>query len=165
MGNFLQAGEPALIIAEIAEYSEWIILASLLFVVAWTRFNSPPSNRSGTTYALFFFGVIFYYALILALWLLLTIVISQGTIGLSYFQFKVGAQSGIDQYKAAIFAALFIVVASQFPLVNRIDEAARSFCMSLAAIPREADRIAVELAQTAFVPKSEELRDQVTKFI
>jgi hypothetical protein len=165
MGNFLQAGEPALIIAEIAEYSEWIILASSLFVVAWTRFNSPPSNRSGTTYALFFFGVIFYYALILALWLLLTIVISQGTIGLSYFQFKLGAQSGIDQYKAAIFAALFIVVASQFPLVNRIDEAARSFCMSLAAIPREADRIAVELAQTAFVPKSEELRDQVTKFI
>jgi hypothetical protein len=122
-------------------------------VVAWTRFNSPPGNRSGTTYALFFFGVIFYYALILALWLLLTIVISQGTIGLSYFQFKLGAQSGIDQYKAAIFAALFIVVASQFPLVNRIDEAARSFCMSLAAIPREADRIAVGLAQTAFVPR------------
>ena len=60
---------------------------------------------------------------------------------------------------------LFIVVASQFPAVNRIDEGARAFCTSLAAIPREADRIAVELAQTAFMPRSEQLRDQVTKFI
>jgi hypothetical protein len=165
MGNLLHTSEPTQLIAQAAEYSEWIILASLLFVVAWARFNSPPSNRSGTTFALFFFGVIFYYALIIALWLLLTIVISQGTIGLSYFQFKLGTQGGIDQHKAAIFAVLFIVVASQFPVVNRIDEAARSFCMSLAAIPREADRIAVELAQTAFVPKSGELRDQITKFI
>ena len=63
------------------QYSEWIVPASLLFVVAWVRFNSPPTNRSGTTFALFFFGVIFYFALILALWLVVAIVISQGSIG------------------------------------------------------------------------------------
>jgi hypothetical protein len=159
--------DAAQLITQIGEYSEWILLSSLLFVVSWARFNSPPSNRSGTTFALFFFGVIFYYALIVALWLLLTIAISQGSIGLSYLpgvQFKLGSE-GVDQYKAAFFAVLFIVVASQFPTVNRIDEGARAFCMSLAAIPREADRIAVELAQTAFMPRSEQLRDQVTKFI
>jgi hypothetical protein len=167
MNNFLFSHEPAQLIAQAIEYSEWILLTSLLFVVAWVRFNSPPSNRSGTTFALFFFGVIFYYALIVALWLLLTIVISQGSIGLTYLptiQIKLGNQ-GIEQYKAAIFAVLFIVVASQFPAVNRIDEAARSFCVSLAAIPREADRIAVELAQTAFMPRSEQLRNQISKFI
>jgi hypothetical protein len=165
MDNSLYASEPGLLIARAIEYSEWIALASLLFVVAWVRFNSPPTNRSGTTFAMFFFGVIFYYALIIALWLLLTIAISQGSIGLSYLpgvQFKLG---GIEQYKAAFFAVLLIVVASQFPAVNRIDEAARSFCVSLAAIPREADRIAVELTQTAFMPKSAELKDQITKFI
>ena len=49
--------------------SEWIIPAMLLLIVAWVKFNTPPTNRSGTTFALFFSGVIFYYALILALWL------------------------------------------------------------------------------------------------
>jgi hypothetical protein len=165
--NLYFSQDAAQLITQIGEYSEWILLSSLLFVVSWVRFNSPPSNRSGTTFALFFFGVIFYYALIVALWLLLTIAISQGSIGLSYLpgvQFKLGSE-GVDQYKAAFFAVLFIVVASQFPTVNRIDEGARAFCMSLAAIPREADRIAVELAQTAFMPRSEQLRDQVTKFV
>ena len=167
MLNFHFSQDATQLITQVGEYSEWILLSSLLFIVAWVRFNSPPSNRSGTTFALFFFGVIFYYALIVALWLLLTIAISQGSIGLSYLpgiQFKLGSE-GVDQYKAAFFAVLFIVVASQFPTVNRIDEGARAFCMSLAAIPREADRIAVELAQTAFMPRSEHLRDQVTKFI
>ena len=53
--------------------SEWVVPALLLFVVAWSKFNTPPTNRSGTTFALFFFGVIFYYALILALWLLVSV--------------------------------------------------------------------------------------------
>jgi hypothetical protein len=154
-------------IVQVIQYSEWIVPASLLFVVAWVRFNSPPTNRSGTTFALFFFGVIFYFALILALWLVVAIAISQGSIGLSYFgifQLKLDAQGEIEQYKP-IFAALIIVVASQFPAVNRIDGAARELCVSLAAIPREADRIALELTQTGFLPKSEELREQITKFI
>jgi hypothetical protein len=111
--------------------------------------------------------VIFYYALIISLWLVVAIAISQGSIGLSHFgifQLKLDGQGEIEQYKP-IFAALIIVVASQFPTVNRIDGAAREFCVSLAAIPREADRIALELTQTGFSPKSEELREQITKFI
>jgi hypothetical protein len=149
------------------QYSEWIVPASLLFVVAWVRFNSPPTNRSGTTFALFFFGVIFYFALILALWLVVAIVISQGSIGLGrfgIFEFKLEGHGEIEQYKP-IFAALIIVVASQFPTIDRIDGAARSFCVSLAAIPREADRIALELTQTGFLPKNGELKEQITKFI
>ncbi len=149
------------------QYSEWIVPASLLFVVAWVRFNSPPTNRSGTTFALFFVGVIFYYALILALWLVVAIAISQGSVGLGQFvilQFKLEGHGEIEQYKP-IFAALIIVVASQFPTVDRIDGAARSFCVSLAAIPREADRIALELTQTSFLPKNGELREQIRKFV
>jgi hypothetical protein len=38
---------------------EWIVSALLLLVVAWVRFNTPPTNRSGTTFALFYFGVVF----------------------------------------------------------------------------------------------------------
>jgi hypothetical protein len=136
-----------------------------LYVVALVQFNSPPTNRSGTTFALFFVGVIFYYALIIALWLLVTIAITQGMVGLAFLRQKQGgAQSDIDQYRA-IFSALVIVAASQFPWVHKIDRAARSFCFSLAAIPREADRVAVELAQSDFRPKSDRLRDQVAKIV
>jgi hypothetical protein len=154
-----------LFIAESIPYIEWISPVLFLYVVALVQFNSPPTNRSGTTFALFFVGVIFYYALIIALWLLVTIAITQGMVGLAFLRQKQGgAQSDIDQYRA-IFSALVIVAASQFPWVHKIDRAARSFCFSLAAIPREADRVAVELAQSEFRPKSDRLRDQVAKIV
>jgi hypothetical protein len=159
-----------IIMREIVLKSEWIIPVLSLFVVAWTRFNQPPTNRSGTTFVLFFFGVIFYYALIVSLWLLVIIGLSQGSIGFDkLFQVLANmdpkAQGQLDQY-APIFAALIIVVASQFRQVSRIDTAARSFCVQLAAIPREADRLAVELAQSAdFQPQAEQLRGQVTDII
>jgi hypothetical protein len=168
MAQFIDGPDELQLFAiQVIQYSEWIIPASLLFVVAWVRFNSPPTNRSGTTFALFSLGVIFYYALIIALWLVVAIAISQGSIGLSQFgifQFKLEGHGEIEQYKP-IFAALIIVVASQFPTIDRIDGAARSFCVSLAAIPREADRIALELTQTSFLPKNGELREQITQFI
>lgn len=44
------------IIEAIVTKSQWIIAILALFVVAWARFNSPPTNRSGTTFALFFGG-------------------------------------------------------------------------------------------------------------
>src|SRR5271170_5587174 len=155
---------------EIVQRSEWIIPVLLLFVVAWMRFNSPPTNRSGTTFVLFFFGVIFYYALIVALWLLVIIGVSQGSIGFDWFgklltKANPEAQIELAQY-SPIVAALIIVVASQFRQVSRIDTAARAFCVKLAAIPREADRLAIELAQsTGFQLKTEPLRNQVTEII
>ena len=136
---------------------EWIVPALLLLVVAWVRFNTPPTNRSGTTFALFYFGVMFYYSLILALWLLVTV----GGIGFG----SLATKEQIAQH-APIFGALIIVVASQFPQVLRIDTAARKFCFSLAAIPREADRLSVELAKSAdFQPPSEQFRERVAKII
>jgi hypothetical protein len=150
--------------------SEWIIPASLLFIVAWNRFNTPPTNRSGTTFLLFFFGVIFYYALIVAQWLLVIIGVSQGSIAFDWLgkvltKANPEAQIEFAQY-APIIAALIIVVASQFRQLSRIDTSARSFCIKLAAIPREADRLAIELAQsTVFQPKAEQLRHQIIKII
>ena len=140
---------------------EWVIPGLLLLVVAWNKFNTPPTNRSGTTFALFFFGVIFYYALILALWLLVSM---SDIIGLGTFVSPATHQKIVQH--APIVAALIIVTASLFPRVGQIDTAARTFCFSLAAIPREADRLSVELAQSAdFEPPTEQLRHQVTKFI
>jgi hypothetical protein len=63
-------------------------------------------------------------------------------------------------------AAFVLVAATHLSFVHRMDNAARAFCIRLAAIPREADWLAVELAQTIdFRPKSELLRDKVSKII
>jgi hypothetical protein len=157
------------ILREIVTKSEWIIAVLALYVVAWTRFNSPPTNRSGTTFALFFFGVIFYFALLIPLWGLVMIGIFQGSIGFDWIgekltQVNPEAQAQLAQY-APIVAVLIIVVASQFRQVSRIDSAARVFCVKVAAIPREADRLAVELAQAAGFEPTERLRGQITKII
>ena len=57
-------------VSQLVHYSEWIIAPLLLLIYAWARFNTPPTNRSGTTCVLFYFGVVFYYALLAALCLL-----------------------------------------------------------------------------------------------
>ncbi|WGD48593.1 hypothetical protein QA641_23350 [Bradyrhizobium sp. CB1650] len=157
------------IIREIVTKSEWIIAVSALFVVAWARFNSPPTNRSGTTFALFFWGVIFYYALMIPLWLVVMIGIVQGSIGFDFIvsrliQVNPEAQAQLAQY-APIVAVLIIVVASQFREVARVDRAARAFCVKLAAIPREADRLAIELAQTTGFAPQGNIRGKVIKII
>jgi hypothetical protein len=157
------------IFLEIVAKSEWTIAIVALYVVAWNRFNAPPTNRSGTTFALFFWGVIFYYALMIALWLVVMVGLAQGSIGFDWIGFKLtqvnpAAQTELAQY-APIVAVLIIVVASQFRQLSRIDRAARTFCFSLAAIPREADRLANELAQSANFKPKVNLRSQITKII
>ncbi|MDD1535867.1 hypothetical protein DCM78_18440 [Bradyrhizobium sp. WBOS04] len=157
------------IIREIVTHSQWIIALLALFVVAWARFNSPPTNRSGTTFAMFFWGVIFYYALMIPLWLVVMIGLVQGSIGFDFIVDKLKqvdpkAQAQLAQY-APIVAVLIIVVASQFRQVARIDRAARAFCVRLAAIPRGADRLAFELAQTTGFTPQGEARIKVTRII
>ncbi|WP_051334247.1 hypothetical protein [Bradyrhizobium sp. Ai1a-2] len=157
------------IFREIVTKSEWIIAVLALYVVAWSRFNSPPTNRSGTTFALFFLGVILYFALLIPLWGLVMIGLFQGSIGYDWISkattgVNPEAQAALALY-APIVAALIIVVASQFRQVARIDSAARAFCIKIAAIPREADRLAIELAQDAGFEPAGKLRGQITKII
>jgi hypothetical protein len=155
---------------QVVQQSTWIVPIILLFVAACNKFNSPPTNRSGTTFVLFAIGVVFYYALIIALWLLVTIGLSQGSFGLAWalgtLQLGLGPEGReqLAQY-APIFSALIIVVASQFRWVSGIDSAARSFCINLAAIPREADRLALELSQSTEFQPEDGLRKRVTTIV
>ena len=150
--------------------AEWIVSALMLIVVACERFNTPPTNRSSTTFALFSFGLIFYYALIVALWLVVTIAVRQGAIGFDKSVILLGGPNPKVRAEfapyAPLVAALVIVVAAHFPWVQQVDNLARAFCINLAAIPREADRLTLELAQAAdFQPKSEKVRGYVEKII
>jgi len=113
------------------QYGEWAVSVILSFIVAWQKFGSPPTNRSGTTFGLFFFGAIFYFAMIIALWLFVMVLIQHGVLGLTSIvpttaPLDADARRQIEQF-APLVAALFIVAASQFPKVGEIDVAARNF--------------------------------------
>jgi len=154
---------------EIINQGVWIVPALLLFVATWVKFNRPPTNRSGTMFALFHCGVLFYFALLISLWLLVIVLLYGGGSGLDKLGFlAVGDPQAREQMAkfAPVVAVLIIVVASLFPQVSKIDAAARSFCLSLASIPREADYLAMELAKNAeFNPPSDRLRHQVAETI
>ena len=150
------------------QYSEWLIPAPVLIAIAWVRFNSPPTNRSGTTFALFVVGLTIYCLLIVALWLLIIVAVSQGSIGFGKLNLSLSspkAQAELAQH-APLLAAFVLVAATHFSWVRRMDNSARAFCIKLASIPRQADWLALELAQTIdFRPKSELLRNKVSKII
>jgi hypothetical protein len=153
-------------IDQVIQSSFWIVPALLLAAASWQRFNTPPTNRSGTTFALFYFGLICYYFLIIALWALIIVVLSQtGVKLLAHVDPETKAE--FAQYNPSpLIAALIIVVASQFRKVLAIDTEARSFCIKLAGIPLEADRLAVELANSAdFEPQNEQLLRRVSEII
>src|SRR5690348_10454066 len=143
--------------SQLVRYSEWLIPVPLLIAIAWVRFNSPPTNRSGTTFVLFSVGLMLYCLLIGVLWLMVIIGLTQGILVFDKLH-------GEFAQHAPLVAALVMVAATHFSWVQRMDDTARAFCITLAMIPREADRLALELAQTAtFQPKTERLRAKVGK--
>ena len=145
--------------SQLVQYSEWLIPVPVLIAIAWVRFNSPPTNRSGTTFVMFSIGLMLYCLLIGVLWLLVIIGLTQGSLGFDKLH-------GEFAQHAPLVAALVMVAATHVSWIRRMDDAARAFCITFAAIPREADRLALELAQTAaFRPKTERLRAKVGKVI
>ena len=147
----------------------WVISGLSLFVVAWVRFNKPPTNRGGTTFLLFYSGMVFYYALLMGLWLLIILLLTGSGNGLTKIGDAVNASlKDHEQLSPAVpvVAALIITVASQFKYVRDLDTAARSFCLALAAIPREADQLAIELVYGAeFRAANPRLIENVTREI
>jgi hypothetical protein len=78
---------------------------------------------------------------------------------------SVSSTQDLQSYTPLI-AALIVATSQELPLIARIDRAARAFCVNLAASPREADRLGLELAQiTDFEPPTEQLRSRVSKII
>ena len=133
----------------VVNHGLWIVSGLLLFAVALIRFSRPPTNRTGTTFLLFYTGVLFYYALLIGLWLLVIILISAGGYGIDGISAVVAQSLKANEWLSPslpVIGFLVITVASQFKLVGNMDAGARQFCIQLAAIPAEAQQLAVELA-------------------
>jgi hypothetical protein len=95
----------------------WVASALLLFVVALVRFSRPPTNRTGTTFILFYTGVLFYYALLIGLWLLVIVLLSAGSYGVDGIGPAVSVSLKANEWlnpSLPVVGLLVIAVASRF---------------------------------------------------
>ncbi|MGL3210748.1 hypothetical protein [Bradyrhizobium sp. BR 1433] len=150
----------------VVNHGLWIVSGLLLFVVALIRFSRPPTNRTGTTFLLFYTGVLFYYALLIGLWLLVIILVSAGGYGIDGIPIaqSLKANEWLSP-SLPVVGFLLITVASQFKFVSKMDTAARQFCIQLAAIPAEAEQLAVELAHGQLLLSDRPLIETVSREI
>jgi hypothetical protein len=108
------------VVPNLVQYSEWLVSAPVLFAIARVRFNSPPTNGSGTTFVLFFVGLTIYCLFIVALWVLIIVALRQGGIEFGKFNLVLGgAQGGLAQL-APLMAAFVLVAATHLSWVHRI---------------------------------------------
>jgi hypothetical protein len=147
----------------------WMLSGFILLVVAWVEFNKPPTNRTNTTFVLFYSGIGFYYALLAALWLLVILILQGTGAGLNWIGLAISSslKTNADLHAVVpLIAVLIIAVASRFKSLRNIDKAARSLCIELAAIPRQADDLATELAKrTEFRIVDSQLEKDVSREI
>jgi len=116
----------------------------MLAVAAWQAFNTPPSNRAGTTFFLFCLGCTFYFVLLIVLWLVTYAVLSKG--GLALLGLAVDATTAAPLVPI-VSALLLLLGVRSLPRVPDWDARARELCIRLASIPRERDRLALELTE------------------
>ncbi len=145
---------------ELIKQGIWAIPGLCLFLAAWQGFNRPPTNRSSTTFALFYFGMLIYFTLLLAIWGFVFLVMPRDRLAGSI------SDPQLSAFILAIVAALIVVLASKFERVKKLDAAARQFCVHIAAIPRLGDQLGMALASRAdFQIVSSQLKAKVSEII
>ena len=125
----------------------WIASILLLLVAASHKFNTPPTQRSGTTFFLFYCGLSLYYLLLLILWMAVIVLIEGGLFQI-FGQLVPQIKS---EFKPAVplLAALTVVLGYINTKIQRADAEARRICSEWAAIPREKDALALEIREHA----------------
>jgi hypothetical protein len=142
-----------------------------LFLAAAQKFNTPPTNRSGTTFARFHIGMLFYFSMLVAVWLCTLAFLGAGG---AVFSFKLNEASlnlklnDASQDILPAVAAFLVIISlySNYEPIRKLEEGARQFCEQLASIPLLAEQLAYELAhQAKFHILSERLKTTITAVI
>jgi hypothetical protein len=137
----------------------WTISLVLLLIAAINKFNDHPTQRSGTTFFLFYFGLALYYLLLLIIWTGVILLLRSGLI--PFFGAVLEVTSDVEP-AIPLLAALVVILTYMNDHVKRADVEARKVCSKWAAIPREKDALALEIREHAvFEVKNEALRKAV----
>jgi hypothetical protein len=149
-------------VAQLARLA-WALPLLLILLAAWRGFHQPPTNRSSTTFALFYFGMLSYLALLISIWgfVIIGLVEAGELLALE----KLNISESLVTVITAVIAAMMVVLSKRFKTVQKLDTTARQFCRDLAIIPRVADQLGMELASHADYRLNETLKTRVRQLI
>ena len=122
----------------------WFISLIVLLVVAKTKFDQPPTRRSGTTWFLFSAGLSLYFLLTLSIWTLVILTLRGGGKILADFSFGIPDELA---FGVPVVAMLLVVLSWYDSRVKRLDAGARSICERLAATPLEMDNLVYRITR------------------
>jgi hypothetical protein len=132
------------------DHSWWIGLVTVI-AMSYSRFNTPPTSRSSTTF-LRYHALAFSYTLVLIIFWI--VVANTPDI--------VGALAGLAktaEWKNTldwpVYIAVLVTLLASVPPFAKIDSAVRRFFQTLARIPWEVQRLSAALRQRTWIPEDE----------
>src|SRR5262249_13585350 len=115
------------------------------------------------TFALFYFGMLSYLALLISIWGFVIVGLVEAGELLAIK--KLNVSESLVTVIAAVIAAMMVVLSKRFKTVQKLDNTARALCRDLAIIPRVADQLGMELASHADYRLNETLKTRVRQLI
>lgn len=127
--------------------------AVLIAVYAWGRFNTPPSNRSSTRQALYWWSAAGYVLSALALFVALSLLLKAG----SWRSFLLGKNDNAALPAPLIATLALTTLLPSVPLLKRIDEWFLAVFLDWAEIPGEVKRRAAAMTPHSYQVSPEDI--------
>jgi hypothetical protein len=130
----------------------WLIGATTVIAMSYSRFNTPPTSRSSTTCARYHTLACVYALALVVLWI---VVASTPDIVGALTKQSSGPTANLkDSLDLPVYAAVLVtVLATSVPPFATLDLALRRFCQDLAEIPWEAQRLSTALRHQTWMPE------------
>lgn len=146
---------------------QFAIALGLVAVYSWSRYNTPHTARSETTWSKFMLGRVAYVAIILGAFAVLLASPGLAHVLVDKLQLQ-GGDTTLDQLRDKVSFPLIVALAltvflSEVPIFSRLDQAVRRYFHRIAAIPRER-RLRIALLQRSKLAVSEAVRAEALKW-
>ncbi len=142
---------------------QFAIAVGLVVAYSWSRYNTPVTARSETTWSKFMLGRLAYVAIIFGAFTILLASPEVGHALIDNLQVE-GAGKVLDQLSFPLIIALFLTVfLSEVPICSRLDRLLRSYFHRIAAIPKER-RVRIAMLQRSKLAVSEAVRAEAVKW-
>jgi hypothetical protein len=140
----------------------WVIGAVTVIAMSYSRFNTPPTSRSSTTWARYHMVSCFYTLTLIVSWIVLA---STPDIVEALTKHS-GLAAGWKGLALPVYAAVLVTVLASVAPFSTFDSAVRRFFQRLANIPWEAQRLSSALRHRTWIPEDKlvaDVRDELHK--
>ena len=137
-------------------YHSWFIGGIVVVATSYSRFNSPPTNRSSTTWLRYHALACVYTLAIATTW----VVLANAPELLEALGATADLTKPIRALDAAVYAAVLLTVLPNVPPFAAFDLRMRTFFQDLARIPWEAQRLSAALRARTWLP-NEAFEDRI----